>query len=162
MPTTIVAVAFTRADRKLILFTGGAVVVAALLFGAAIVFGTPNEAPSQEDRGALYLGDAADLREKIALSPLYFASPFGDATFWLDKEGGEIVALDIRLPNTKSCNVVWRGRANTYRDCNGDDVVKAELARYQVTEVEQGNRKGSVYVNLKRRIPAPGLTAPGD
>lgn len=158
MPTTIGAVAFTRADRKLILITGGAVVVAALLFAAAIVFTAPNEKPSEKDRGALYLGDAADLREKVALSPLYFASPFGDATFWLDKEDGEIVALDIRLPNTESCNVVWRGRANTYRDCNGDDIDKTELARYQVTVVEQGNRKGSVYVNLKKRIPAPGLS----
>lgn len=151
--------AFTRADRKLILFTGGAVVLAALLFAAVIVFAAPNEKPANSGRNALYLGDAADLREKIALSPLYFASPFGEATFWLDKEDGEIAALNIRLPNTKSCNVVWRGRANTYRDCNGDDIQKAELDRYQVTVVQRGNRKGSVYVNLKKSIPAPGLTA---
>ena len=45
---------------------------------------------------------------------------------------------------------------NTYRDCNGDDIAKAELDRYQVTVVERGNRKGSVYVNLKKSIPAPG------
>ena len=152
--------AFTKSDRKLIVYTGGAVVLAALLFAAVIVFAAPSEKPANSQRGALYLGDSADLREKLDLSPLYFASPFGDATFWLDQEGGEIVALDIRLPNTKSCNVIWRGRANTYRDCNGDDIAKAEMGRYQVTVVERGNRKGSVYVNLKGRIPAPGLTAP--
>ena len=42
-------------------------------------------------------------------SPLYFASPFGDASFWLDKEDGQMVALNVTLPDTKSCNVIWRG-----------------------------------------------------
>ncbi len=158
---TIGGVAFTRSDRSLILFTGAGVVFAALLFVAVILFSTAGSEPSGRASRALYLGDTNDLREKIALSPLYFASPFGDASFWLDVENGQIVALDVSLPGTESCNILWRGRANTYRDCNDDDIAQAEMARYGVTIVERGNRKGSVFVNLKERSPAPGLGPSG-
>ena len=139
------------ADRKLILITGGAVVVAALLFAAAIVFGTPNEEPSQKESGPLYLGDAADLREKIASEPALLREPVRRRQLLARQEDGEIVALDIRLPDTES---VQRGVART-----GQHLPRLQRRRHRQGRdwpairsptVAQGNRKGSVYVNLKR------------
>jgi hypothetical protein len=149
-------VAFTRDDRRLIMFTGGAVVLAALFFAAVLVFATPSDRPTKEESGPLYIGQASDLREKLDLgSPLYFASPFGGSGFWLGRENGEFVSLDVRLPGADDCNVVWRGRRDTYVDCNGDAVTSAELARYATSVVRRGEQKGAVYVDLNRLIDAP-------
>jgi hypothetical protein len=61
----------------------------------------------------------------------------------------------VRLPGADDCNVVWRGRRDTYVDCNGDAVTSAELARYATSVVRRGEQKGAVYVDLNRLIDAP-------
>ena len=150
------AVAFTRDDRRIILFTGGLLVIAALFFVSVLVFATGgSKAP--KNTGPLYIGEATNLREKLDLgSPLYFPNPFGGTGFWLDRERGEFVALDIRVPNTTSCNVKWVGRnTNAYVDCNDDHLQSEELARYPVDVGQRGERKGSVFVDLKHREPPP-------
>jgi len=153
-------VAFTRDDRRIIIFTGGLVVIAALFFVSVLVFATGGSS-TPKNTGPLYIGEASDLREKLDLgSPLYFPNPFGGTGFWLDREHGEFVALDIRVPNSTSCNVKWIGRStNAYVDCNKDHLQSEELARYPVEVGQRGQRKGSVFVNLKRLDPAPSLSS---
>jgi len=153
-------VAFTRDDRRIIIFTGGLVVIAALFFVSVLVFATGGSS-TPKNTGPLYIGEASDLREKLDLgSPLYFPNPFGGTGFWLDREHGEFVALDIRVPNSTSCNVKWIGRStNAYVDCNKDHLQSEDLARYPVEVGQRGQRKGSVFVNLKRLDPAPSLSS---
>ena len=150
--------AFSRDDRRIIIFTGTLVVIAALFFVSVLVFATGGNTPSKKESGPLYLGEASGLREALDEgSPLYFANPLGGPGFWLDREGGDLVALDVRVPNTKSCNVKWVGRStNAYVDCNGDQLQAAELARYPIEVGQKGERKGSVFVDLEHLEPAPG------
>ncbi len=152
--------AFTRDDRRIIIFTGGLVVIAALFFVSVLVFATGGT-KTPKNTGPLYIGEASDLREKLDLgSPLYFPNPFGGTGFWLDRERGQFVALDIRVPNSTSCNVKWIGRStNAYVDCHKDHLQSEELARYPVEVGETGERKGSVFVDLKHREPAPALSS---
>ena len=153
--------AFTREDRRIILFTGGLVVIAALFFASVLVFATGGGKPSLKKSGPLYLGEASSLRASLDLgSPLYFANPFGGPGFWFDRENGEFVALDVRVPNTNSCNVKWVGRnTNAYVDCHGDHLRSEELARYPVEVGQRGEKKGSVFVDLKHLEPPPGLSS---
>jgi hypothetical protein len=156
-------VAFSRDDRRIIFFTGGLVVIAALFFVSVLVFATGGSTPSKKNTGPLYLGNASGLREKLDEgegSPLYFANPFGGPGFWLDREHGEFVALDVRVPNSKTCNVKWIGRnTNAYVDCNGDHLQSEELARYPIEVGQKGERKGSVFVDLKHVEPPPALSS---
>jgi hypothetical protein len=154
-------VALTRDDRRIILFTGSLVVIAALFFVSVLVFATGGGKPSLKKSGPLYLGEAKALRDSIDLgSPLYFANPFGGPGFWFDREHGQFVALDVRVPNTTSCNVKWIGRhTNAYVDCHGDHLKSEELARYPVEVGQRGERKGSVFVDLKHLEPPPGLSS---
>jgi hypothetical protein len=154
-------VAFSRDDRRLIIFTGALVVLAALFFVSVLVFATGGDTPSTKKSGPLYLGEASGLREALDEgSPLYFANPFGGPGFWLDREHGALVALDVRVPGTTDCNVKWIGRStNAYVDCNKDQLETEELARYPIEVAQKGERKGSVFVDLRHLEPAPGLTA---
>jgi hypothetical protein len=145
----------TRSDRRLLVYTSVALVLAGVLFAAAVLFATRGEQPSQAQTGPLYLGPATDLRAKINLgSPLYFANPFGGNGFWLDKENGALVALDVMRPGTQ-CAVRWRGSVNSYVDCNGAHLTKDQLARHPVGEPTTGKDKGGVFVDLQKRLPAP-------
>ena len=160
MPDHNEAVAFSRDDRRIIIFTGALVVIAALFFVSVLVFATGGS-KSPKHTGPLYLGQASGLRERLDEgSPLYFANPFGGPGFWLDREHGEFVALDVRVPDTTDCNVKWIGRStNAYVDCNKDHLKSEELARYPIEVAQKGERKGAVFVDLKHLQPAPGLSA---
>ena len=151
----------TRSDRNLILVTGGAVVLAGLLFAAVIVFATGTSDPAGKAEGPLYIGPKRDLiRTLDEGSPLYFANPFGGRGFWLDRENGALVALDVGRWGDVECSTKWRGRIGTYLDCNGERLTTDQMARYDVIEVTSGTRKGSVLVDLqaRRAPPSTGLT----
>ena len=66
------------------------------------------------------------------------------------------MALDVRVPNSTTCNVKWIGRStNAYVDCNGDRLQSEELSRHPIEVGQKGERKGSVFVDLKRLDPPP-------
>ena len=49
----------------------------------------------------------------------------------------------------------WIGRSiNAYVDCHSDHLKSEELARYPVEVGQKGERKGSVFVDLKHRAPS--------
>jgi hypothetical protein len=143
-------VPLTRSDRNIILVTSGALILAAMMFVGVLLFATRSDQPNQD--AALYIGPRPDLERSIAEGgPLYFANPFGGRGFWLDREAGELVALDVGRPGDVGCSVKWKGRVNSYVDCDGERLTLQELARYDVQVLTRGARKGSVLVDLDAR-----------
>lgn len=151
-------VPLSRADRTIILATSGLLMAAASLFASVLVFATGGRAPT--DAGPLYIGPRSDLVRKLDEgSPLYFANPFGGKGFWLDREDGDLVALDVALPGARSCNVRWKGRVDSYVDCEGNRVASTDLARHPVEIARRGERRGSVFVDLGDLDPPPGASS---
>lgn len=150
-----------RADRKLILLTSGVLVLAGLFFASVLVFATGGDTPRSADDGPLYIGPKQDIVAKLDEgegSPLYFANPFGGRGFWLDRENGALVALDVGLPDEPDCSIRWRGSKGSYIDCHGDRLTTAEMARYPVEVGTTGNRDGGVFVDLDTLQPPPSAT----
>ena len=146
-------------DRRILVFAIALVTVAGILIAAALFFATGGAKGDPKQTGPLYLGLASELRAEIKKgSPLYFANPFGGNGFWLDRQSGNFVALDIVLPSTRDCQVEWKGRQNSYIDCHGDKVALADLDQFKVTLHNAGSSGQSVYVDLRKRIPAAGST----
>jgi hypothetical protein len=156
------AVPASRDDRRLVLFTSMFVIVAAVLVAAALLFATSREA-EPGPRKPLFLGLRTPLTKKIRDGgPLYFASPFGDRGFWLDLEQGSIVAYALTEPGTSDCIVKWKARQDAYIDCHDRAVAPTMLDRYRVTIGPRGGSPaGSVYVDLRRREPAPAPSGAG-
>jgi hypothetical protein len=149
-----------RADRKLMLITGIVVIAAALFFASVLVFATGSSEPTANRNAPLYIGPKRDLVTTLNEgSPLYFANPFGGRGFWLDRENGELIALDVGSWGDVGCSIKWRGRINTYTDCHGNHLTIDQIARHPVTEIEAGTRKGSVLVDLDTLNPPPGTTS---
>jgi hypothetical protein len=143
-------------DRRVLVIAVAMVFFAGLLVAAALFFATGGSNGTPKQTGPLYLGLTSELRSEIHQgSPLYFANPFGGNGFWLDIVDHKFVVLDLVLPNTKSCTVEWKGRENSYVDCHGDKVGVADLARFKVTLAPSGKSGQSLYVDLRKRIPAP-------
>ena len=143
-------------DRRILVIAFAMVTFAGILIAAALFFATGGGKGEPKQTGPLYIGLASDLRSSINLgSPLYFANPFGGNGFWLDREAGKFVALDLVLPNTNNCQVEWKGRENSYVDCHGDKVGKDDLQRFKVSLAQSGTAGQSVYVDLRKRLPAP-------
>ena len=146
----------TRADRKLILITSALLILAGVLFAAVLVFATGTDTPRSADDGPLYIGPKRDIVEKLDEgSPLYFANPFGGRGFWVDREDGELVALDVGRADDPECSIRWRGSKGSYIDCHGDRLTTADMARYPVEVVASGTRAGSVLVDLDGLEPPP-------
>lgn len=136
--------------------TGGAVVIAGLLFTGVLLLATRNNA-GQPSNQPLFLGiETPKIREIKNSSPQYIANPFGGDGFWLAVEKGKLVALVLDRPGTKNCQVKWKAQINHYLDCNGNELTSRQLARYKVTiGVRNGSPAHSVFVNLKKTSPAP-------
>jgi hypothetical protein len=151
------AVALARSDRTLILVTTGALILAGLFFASVLIFATGRSSPDSTQQGPLYIGPRHDIVLKLDEgSPLYFANPFGGRGFWIDREAGEIMAFDVGRWQSPSCSVRWKGRVDSYVDCDGERLTKADLARHPVTVLTRGERKGSVYVDLDELEAPPG------
>lgn len=138
----------TGSDRKLILITSGLLIAAGLFFAAVLVFATSTSSPDRAD-GPLYIGPRSDIVLKLDEgSPLYFANPFGGRGFWIDREEGELVALDVGRFDDPDCSIRWRGSKGSYIDCDGNRLAKTDMARHPVEVETSGTRKGGVYVDL--------------
>ena len=150
----------SRADRKLIIITSLVLILAAAFFASVLVFATGTNTPTSAEGGPLYIGPERDIITTLDEgSPLYFANPFGGRGFWVDRENGELIALDVGKWGDTSCSVKWRGHIGTYTDCHGNHLTQDEIARHPVTVVESGTRKGSVLVDLDTVDPPPGRTS---
>jgi hypothetical protein len=147
----------SRDDKRLLIVTGAFVALAGLLFGAVLLLATNRSTGEKEP---VFLGQRKELVERIedGSSPLYFASPFGDQNgFWLDLEDGDLVAYVLDTPGADECTVKWRDRRDAYIDCTDTPVDPGDLDRYPLSVGSRDGSPGtSVYVDLRRTIPAPG------
>jgi hypothetical protein len=144
-------VPITRADRRLLLVTGGLVVLAAVFVAVVLVIATGGSTPVEHK--PLYLGVAKDLHDKIRDGgPLYFANPFGGNGFWLDLDQGDFVALSVVEPGTTDCQVKWRDTRKAYVDCHRRRVDPSTLTHFETTVAETGEAKGGLYIDLRKRV----------
>lgn len=143
-----------RSDRKLIFITAAVVIGAGLFFASVLIFATGTSSPSSKNDGPLYIGPKSDIVLKIEEgNPLYFANPFGGRGFWVDRENGELVALDVGRYDDPDCSIRWRGSKGSYIDCHGGRITKQEMARHPVEVATRGSRKGGVFVDLDTLDP---------
>ena len=145
----------SRSDRQLLLITATFLAIAAVVaFGLVLLATQRNESKA----GPFYIGNAGSLERSITKdSPLYFANPTAGDGFWLDVEGGELIALVIDRPGLKDCVVKWKEQRGAYVDCNDEELASEELDRYKITiGSRNGSPKNSVYINLRKVSPAPG------
>ena len=150
----------TRADRKLIVVTSAVLILAGLFFASVLIFATGTDTPRSAEDGPLYIGPKRDIVDKLDEgSPLYFANPFGGRGFWVDREDGELVALDVGRYDEPDCSIRWRGSKGSYIDCHGTRLDSTDMARYPVEVVTSGTRKGSVLVDLDAVDPPPADSA---
>jgi hypothetical protein len=144
-----------RSDTRVMILAALAVVVAGLVIAAAILLVT-GRAKTPAIKGSIPFGLASSLRQKAKDGgPFAFAGDSGDTGFWIALEHGKLVALKIRKPGTRDCNVVWRGSINTFVDCNGKPIRMDQLARYPTRIPKTGGDKGVLLVNLSANEPAP-------
>ena len=149
--------ATSRSDRKLILITTAIVIAAGLFFASVLIFATGTSSPSSDQDGPLYVGPKSDIVLKLDEgSPLYFANPFGGRGFWMDREAGELVALDVGRYDDPDCSIRWRGSKGSYIDCDGNRLDKTDMARHPVTVKTSGKQKGGVFVDLDTLDPPSG------
>jgi hypothetical protein len=145
-----------RSDRQILVLATASVVVAGLMVAAVLLFASGGGGPIKNR--PFSAGSATALRNQLhSGGPFYVPDPFGkDHSILFALEHGEVVALSNVLPGTKDCRIRWRGSINRFVDCHGDRYVSTELDRYQVEISHTGSTKGLLFVDLRKRLPAPG------
>lgn len=148
--------ALARSDAKILLVAAGAVIAAGLLVAAVLLLAT-GRASSPTRYEPFDAGVAAAIRKDLKDGGPYFVpDPFGgDRSILLAIEDGEVVALSDVVPGTKDCRVRWRGSINSFVDCHDDKIRSTELARYESEVGKIGANKGELFIDLRRRQPAP-------
>ncbi|HEU5302361.1 MAG TPA: hypothetical protein VFW06_09030 [Acidimicrobiia bacterium] len=145
-------------DRRVLLFAAALVVLAGLAIAGLLFLATGGTDQDPLATGPIALGLEPELTARTEEGgPSYIANPFGEHGFWLDLEGGQLVALDIVRPGTRSCIVKWRATKDAYVACNGDRLASTDLARFEVTVAKPAPDEPAetVFVDLRRREPAP-------
>jgi len=147
-------------DRRILLFAGALVLGAGIAIAGLLFLATGGTQDTPSERRPVFLGLQRELVAKIEEGgPLYFANPFGDNGFWLDLEDGDLVALDIVEPGSDRCIVKWRDPRKAYVDCDDNDLTSRDLDRFALLvgkrDASDDAPKDAVYVDLRRREPAP-------
>jgi hypothetical protein len=150
----------TRSDTRLLLTATLAVLVAGVVVAVVLLFatgrgGTPRK--YQPFAAGLASAIEKDLRDG---GPYYYPDPFGGRhSILFALEDGNVVALATQLPGTDDCLVKWKAPVERFVDCNGDRHVSGELDRYETVIDPGGENKGILFVDLRHKIPAPGVAA---
>jgi hypothetical protein len=147
----------TRDDRRLLVFTGVFVLIAGVLFALVILLATGQQDAPDPSR-PFFIGLERQKKEAIREeSPQYIANPNPDGEgFWLDLEDGELVALVLHRSDAPRCFVKWKEQQEGYVDCDGNVLSSRQLERYVlIVGARNGSPRGSVYVDLRKKLPAP-------
>ncbi|MEX1008937.1 MAG: hypothetical protein WD271_13975 [Acidimicrobiia bacterium] len=144
-----------RSDTRLLLMATAAVLVAGVLVAVVLLFATSEGGPKnyQPFQAGLASSVRSDLRDG---GPYYFPDPFGgQRSILFALERGSIVALSTLLPDTKDCHIKWKGQIDRFVDCHGDQHRSGELDRYEDFIDPAGENKGILFVDLRKKLPAP-------
>ena len=146
----------SREDRPVIIIATVAVVVAGLLVALVLLLATGQKGPPKRYE-PFEAGAAASIRSNLKdEGPFYVADPFGgDRSILFALEDGDIVALSNVVPNTKDCRVTIKNEGKAFVDCHGDRLKSSELARFALSSRRSTNGTKLLYVDLRKKEPAP-------
>jgi hypothetical protein len=146
-----------RSDTRLLLISAGAVLFAGVLVAVVLLFAT-SQGGSVDKNRPFYAGLASDIKASLREGgPYYVPDPFGGhRSILFALEDGQIVALSTVLPDTKDCAIRWKGQIDRFVDCHGDRHTSFELDRYEDFIDPAGENKGILFVDLRKKLPAPG------
>lgn len=149
-------VPISRRDLPLVAASAGVLILSALALAAAFLFFLPGQ--ENPDAGApVSVGFASSIEEEVAEGGPIFQADItgGERGFWIALEDGELVALALEVPGREGCNVDWRGRDDTFVDCDTQPIETTELARYEVSVRREGADEGALLVDLDTVLPPP-------
>jgi hypothetical protein len=145
-----------RSDTRLLLTAAGAVVMAGILVAVVLLFATRGSG-GPKTYHPFPAGLASSLRANLRdEGPYYFPDPFGgQRSILFALEDDKIVALSTVLPGTKDCRITWKGQVDRFVDCHGGRHRSVELDRYADFIDPTGENKGILFVDLRKKLPAP-------
>jgi hypothetical protein len=148
--------AVRRSDTKVLVIATIAVIVGGLVIAAAILLVSGRAKTPALLTKPVPFGVAKGMKQTISDGgPVAFAGTTGDTGFWLALEDGKLVALQVKRPGTKDCNVRWKGSVDSFVDCNGNKVRIDQLARFPIEIPTKGPHKGQLLVDLRHTDPPP-------
>ena len=149
-------------DNRTRVFVATAAVVSGLAIGV-LVIGLAGGARQP----AVYQPFPAGTEQRITAliqkdGPVFYPDPRnGTRAFYLDLEGGRVVALHVVPPEgTAECPVQWDRKARRYTDCRGAPVDPATLSRFAVLTRPQDDQT-AVFIDLRTVEPPPVGAGPG-
>ena len=148
-----------KMDKGTRVIAATAGVVMGLVVGiivVAILSGSGSDEPQPYQ--PFFAGQSDRITKQVkADGPVFYPDPRrGDRAFYLDLEGGMILALHVVPPGgSADCLVQWDRAEKRYEDCRGGPVERSALARFPVLTREI-SKKTSVFVDLRT------ITPPGD
>ena len=146
-----------RSDTRLLLTAAGAVLLAGVLVAVVLLFATGGSTGPKK-YAPFQAGLASAIKKDLKDGgPFYFPDPFGgNRSILFAIEDDQIVALSTVLPGTKDCLLKWKAQLDRFVDCNGDRHRSTDLDRYEDFIDPSGEDQGLLFVDLRKRIPAPG------
>jgi hypothetical protein len=146
----------TRSDARLLLTATAAVVTAGVIVAVVLLFAT-GQSSSPTKYKPFAAGPAKAIKQQLKDGgPYYVPDPFGgNKSILFALENGDVVALSSITPGTTDCSIKWRGSVTRFQDCHGDRFTSEQLDRFTTTIDEAGSGKGLLFVNLRKKLPAP-------
>jgi hypothetical protein len=145
-------------DARVLILAGALAILAGLVVAAVLLIATSRRSQPDEYR-PFAAGPEFDLRRELRDGgPFYFPDPFGgDRSILWTLEDGEVVPLAIHAAGDRGCRVTWRGRIDSFVDCDGDRLTSEQIPRYHHRVPRAGKNEGIVLVDLRRELPPPAL-----
>lgn len=142
----------------MLILAGALAILAGLVVAAVLLVATSRRSQPREYR-PLAAGSEFDFRRTLRDGgPFYFPDPFGgDRSILWTLEGGEVVPLAIHTADDPDCRVSWRGRIDSFVDCDDNRLTSEQIPRYQSRVPRSGKNEGIVLVDLRRELPPPAL-----
>jgi hypothetical protein len=150
-----------RDDLRLLLFAGGAVVLAGVAVAVLLVTSTGRDGGSTPERPQPFeAGLASNVEDSLREEgPYYYADPFGgDDSIVFALEDGEVVALAVNQSTLPNCSVKWKDQLDKFV-CGDQRFDSTELERFEATVPEGGPDEGILIIDVRTRLPAPSLAA---
>jgi len=150
-----------RDDLHLLLFAGGAVVLAGVAVAVLLVASTGRDGGSTPQKPQPFeAGLASNVEDSVREEgPYYIPDPFGgDDSIVFALEDGEVVALAVNQSDLTNCSVKWKDQFDRFA-CGDRRFQSEELERFEVTVPKAGPDKGILIIDVRKRLPAPTLSA---